>query len=324
MTDTKIDWAEKTWNPVTGCTPVSAGCAHCYAAKMASTRLRKNPQYAGLAEHGKWTGKVHLCSAKLDEPLGWKKPKRIFVCSMWDLFHEEVPFGFVMRMLHVMAHTPWHTYMIVTKRPERMLEFWRRWACTDGEVFGRKEHRPARGPAAVRKKHPSPRGELFAEMLGSMGPPPEGAVYPSFDWAEGMLWWPDAFAHLWLGVSVENQDAATARLPLLADTPAAVRFVSYEPALEYVDFAPWLYELDWLILGGESGRSARPCAVQWIDKTVDACHRADVPIFVKQCGTVLAKREGMKAPKGNDPAEWPRRWRCDWPREHPFYRPIEN
>ena len=319
MTTTLIDWATATWQPIIGCSPISAGCVNCYAAREASSgRLARFPQYQGLATGGKWTGQIRLRPKVLGEPIGWKTPQRVFVCPRADVFHTDVPFGFVMRMLSIMAYTPRHSYLILTKRPERMLEFFERWACIHGESL-RRTHPRARGPSAVRKQHPSPRGELFAQMLESMGPPPESENFPSFDWAEGMLWWRDVFQNIWLGVSVEDCRSEATRLFWLDRTRCVHRFVSYEPALEAVDWSKWLgaFSIDWLIVGGESGPGARPCKVEWIDAAVAACKTHHVPVYVKQTGQILAKSLGLKSRKGSKPHEWPADLRKRWPRQLP-------
>jgi len=171
----KIQWTEKTWNPLVGCSRVSEGCRHCYAERTAF-RLAAcgRPQYKGLTKKTKngeihWTGKVRLLESALDKPLHWKKPSRIFVNSMSDLFHEKAEDSWIEHIFSVMAEAPQHTFQVLTKRPERMLEW-------------------------IRRARPVP------------------------------------LPNVWLGVSVENQEMAEERLPLLIQTPAAVRWVSYEPA----------------------------------------------------------------------------------------------
>lgn len=120
---TKIEWTDATWPVVTGCTPVSAGCENCYAARVASGRLKNHPRYAGLAEHGKWTGEVRCNADALDQPLHWRKPRNVFVASMGDLFHPEVPFKFINEVFSVMESEHQHDFQILTKRPWRMERF---------------------------------------------------------------------------------------------------------------------------------------------------------------------------------------------------------
>ena len=115
-----IEWTEATWNPIVGCTHVSEGCDHCYAAREASGRLRTQPAYAGLAVDGRFTGEVRLLPERLDQPLRWRKPRRVFVNSMSDLFHQDVPDEFIAEVFQMMAAAPQHTFQVLTKRPGRM------------------------------------------------------------------------------------------------------------------------------------------------------------------------------------------------------------
>ena len=245
---TSIEWTDQTWNPVTGCTKVSPGCAHCYAEGIAN-RLWKGRPFEDVQVHADRVG----------QPLRWRKPRRVFVNSMSDLFHEAVPFRFLDAVFHVMRSTPRHTYQVLTKRPERMRFYMR----------------DTRAPLAP---------------------------------------------NVWLGVSVENQRMADERIPLLLDTPAAVRFLSVEPLLGPVNLHPWLSGgINWCIVGGESGPQARPCELPWIGAIVEQCKAAGVPVFVKQLGrrpqvqgepacTWIADR------KGGRPDEWPPELRVrEWP-----------
>lgn len=267
MGATTIQWTDATWNPVTGCTKVSQGCKHCYAE-----RIFARP-YPGRA----FTD-VRTHEDRLDQPLGWRKPRRVFVNSMSDLFHEDVPDEFIDKVWEIMANAPDHTFQILTKRPARML------AWTGGVDAGK--------------------------------------------WPMWLLPWP--LPNVWLGVSVEDQATADERIPFLLKTPAAVRFVSYEPALGPVDFdcypvsgcpTNWLDSepgLDWVIVGGESGPKARPFDVQWARDTIAQCRAAGVPCFVKQLGANIRDRndagfaaeeetwaEGPDAGKPTNPRAWP-------------------
>lgn len=308
-----IEWTDATWNPITGCTLVSEGCRHCYAAGLAATRLRNHPSRQGLARinaagEAKFTGEVRLNEEWLDQPLRWKRPRRIFVCAHGDLFHESVPDGWIMLVLSVMARASRHTFQVLTKRPERMQAFFAKWADLSGEDLG--EFKNARGAEETRAAHPSPRGQLFALMVEAMGDPPPGAAYPTFDWAGGMIRWPSMFRNIWLGTSVEDQATADARIPHLLATPASVRFLSAEPLLgpvslddmcdgfKFVDSlrGNWWHDseppyiergkprLDWVIVGGESGRHARPMHPDWARALRDQCQAAGVPFFFKQWG----------------------------------------
>lgn len=303
---TNIEWTDSAWNPIRGCSRVSAGCLNCYAERQAIRQIRSG--YAGLIKrtsHGPaWTGEVRLVPQLLDAPLRWRNPQRIFVNSMSDLFHEKVPDETIDRVFAIMAMAPQHTFQALTKRPDRMLRY-----------LGRSGRRLAVNDAMW------PSGSPFNEIR-----------------------WP--LPNVWLGVSVEDQAAADERIPLLLEAPAAVRFVSYEPALGPVEFAPHLtckgcgtrYRkslrpgaidccpdgsdmLDWLIVGGESGQGARPCDVAWIRSAVEQCREASVPVFVKQMGAnvtlssdevermtgarTVPHRWELRDRKGGDPAEWP-------------------
>ena len=238
---TTIAWTNETWNAVTGCDRVSPGCDHCYALTLAK-RLKAmgSPKYQtdgdprtsgpgfGLAMH----------DDVLTMPLRWRKPRRVFVNSMSDLFHPKVPDGFIAQVWNVMAQCPQHTFQILTKRHARMRSWVTRWADTDGDnSVGAVHGLPPMpyGPEAQRTTYRSGRGQLFADMLDSMGTPPPGAAYPTYDWMEGPRWWPSVLPNVWLGVSVEDQERADARIPALLDTPAAVRWISAEPLLGPVD-----------------------------------------------------------------------------------------
>ncbi len=255
----EIAWTDATWNCLVGCTRVSAGCTHCYAERLVHRGL--SPQHRGLtrivngAPH--WTGEVRLVESALDLPLRWQKPRRIFVNSMSDLFHEVVPDEWIDRIFGVMAKAHWHTFQALTKRPARMLDY-------------------LTGPAAG--------GRHIWEAA-------QAVAYPT--WAitghEPRGGWP--LPNVWLGVSVEDQATADARIPILLQTPAAVRWVSYEPALGPVDFSTYMYEtiisrppLDWIVVGGESGPGARPFDLAWARQTITQGRAAGVPVFVKQLG----------------------------------------
>lgn len=259
-----IEWTDRTWNPIRGCSEISAGCKNCYAMKQAHRFSGPGMPYEGLTELGpngpRWTGKIRLVEEALAESLRWKKPQRVFVNSMSDLFHEDVPEDFIFRVFQKMGAAFQHTYQILTKRPERMLALMPR----------------------------------LSDRLHA-----EGRVH--------LQYW----RHVQLGVSVEDQKTADARIPLLLQTPAAKRFVSYEPALGPVDFTnfqimghsldalrgEWCSNkttcevsdkgdesLDWVIIGGESGPRARPFNVQWARDVIAQGKAAGVPVFVKQLG----------------------------------------
>ncbi len=288
--NTKIEWTEKVWNPTSGCSPVSDGCAHCYAAAFARRQM------------GPWRGRafseVRCHEDRLGAPLHWRKPQRVFVNSMSDLFHPDVPDEFILRVMDVIraGHAFNHTFQVLTKRPERMRAFM----------------------AKLQFDHNGP-GRMFLEDRG-----------------RNRQGWPISFAlimkRLWLGVSVEDQPTADRRIPELVRTPAALRFVSCEPLLAPVDLrcvAPVddyhcdaldtpdpLYRVHWVIVGGESGPKARPCDPDWIRSVIQQCRAAGVPCFTKQLGSrpdgwwtnelgPRLNRHCIKHPKGGDPSEWP-------------------
>lgn len=276
--NSKIEWTDATWNPVTGCTRVSEGCRNCYIDRTPAFRIQGRKFVNGT------TG-VQLHPDRLDQPLRWKRQRRIFVNSLSDLFHEDVPDEFIAAVFGVMAACPSHTFQILTKRPERM----RKW-------FGWVE---------------SKRGDLIVALVKQGGAWPKVdeysaesvlCAYCAIDVLEPLSrikWAPWPVPNVWLGVSIEDQATADERIPLLLHTPAAKRFISAEPLLGPVDLTmglepfhshdPMLNRnqspLDWVICGGESGPGARPCDLAWIRSVRDQCKAADVPVFIKQLGS---------------------------------------
>lgn len=307
---TGIEWTDETWNPVTGCSKVSPGCAHCYAEEL-TKRYAKAWGVPGLP----WTPQnaaenVILKPRKLDEPLRWRDPRMVFVNSMSDLFHEQIPDSYIDLVFAVMAAARHHTFQVLTKRPERMREY----------VTAR-HNRDLRLTWESLKTHSSEdtdrRGKL-RELVAGNSPVPV-AVLPN----------------VWLGVSIENRQFVR-RADLLRDTPAAVRFISAEPLLGPLvcpeckghgsipvpgggaacpnlcadgsgasTFGPSLdlTNIDWLIAGGESGPRHRAVDVAWLRDLRDAC-LAESPyprpgalagrpaFFFKQWGGATAKSGG--------------------------------
>jgi protein gp37 len=293
-----IEWTDATWNPVRGCSHVSEGCRNCYAEGVAARFSGPGRAYEGLARftpHGpQWTGEVRLLPVVLAQPLRWRKPRRVFVNSMSDLFHPDVPDDFIAAAFGVMSIASQHTFQILTKRPERA----RRWFAWMADIDA---HSP--GHRMWRAICETP-GDWPESWEGEDGPPVADA-------------WP--LPNVWLGVSVEDQRAADERIPELLATPAAVRFLSCEPLLAPLDLESAFSVRDshgepssprcnpdgtqaigWVIAGGESGPGARPCEPAWILSLVQQGREAGVPVFVKQMGSAWAS-----GGKGSDPQHWP-------------------
>ncbi len=216
-----IEWTDATWNPVTGCTKISPGCTNCYAETFAE-------RFRGVPNHPYEQGfDLKLWPNRLGLPSTWKKPKRIFVNSMSDLFHKDVPSEFILQVFEAMNNARWHQFQILTKRHERLLE-----------------------------------------------------LSPLIPWAP----------HIWMGVSVENQDYAH-RIDYLRKTDAHLKFLSVEPLLGPIDNLD-LEGIDWVIVGGESGRRPRPLREEWVQSVRDQCHQSGVSFFFKQWGGTNKKKAG--------------------------------
>jgi protein gp37 len=264
----KIEWTDATWNPIRGCSRVSEGCRHCYAETVAKRFSGAGLPYEGLTTLGKWNGTISFVVEHMLDPLRWKQPRRIFVNSMSDLFHENVTDEILDQIFAVMALCPQHTFQILTKRAERMLAYLR----------------------MVEEEKDMERWRQYADIYA-------GAMRCT-DWPEPE--WP-----------LPNQKAADERIPLLLQTPAAVRFVSAEPLLGPVQLddiviqeklCEWHFSalgddgnveddadfhgahLDWVICGGESGPGARPMHPDRARSLRDQCVAAGVPFFFKQWG----------------------------------------
>jgi len=228
----KIEWTDATWNPVRGCTRVSEGCRNCYAETMAARFSNPDQPYHGLAERtakgGRWTGKVRLVEEHLADPLRWRRPRRIFVNSMSDLFHEGLSDADIDRVFAVMALAPQHTFQALTKRPERM----RAYLAKLSVHAERDRHNCLPGRWQVRLSEAHPPGTLPItknDVYRRLG------VAAKFNYDPPTPPWP--LPNVWLGVSIEDQATADARVPILLDTPAAVRFVSAEPLLGPIDLS---------------------------------------------------------------------------------------
>ncbi|MDZ4393786.1 phage Gp37/Gp68 family protein [Cypionkella sp.] len=295
-----IEWTDATWNPITGCTLVDDGCRHCYAAHLITSwhAIGNHPSRKGLARknaagESKFTGEVRFNEGWLDQPLSWKKPRRIFVCAHGDLFHPSVPDEWIDKVFAVMALASQHTFQVLTKRPERALEY----------LHTGKSHQIGMDALGLvlddHAKNPNSKLGAGVELVGDIS---------------HLRNWP--LPNVWLGTSVSDQASADLRIPNLLSTPAAVRFISAEPLLGPVDLTrlsepeshyidallgdAWddvngglNYEIwgadkgpkiDWVIVGGESGPHARPMHPDWARSLRDQCVAAGVPFLFKQWG----------------------------------------
>jgi len=285
---TKIEWADETWNPIRGCSPVSAGCAHCWAARMA-TRHESNPltpHLLGFARAGKWTGKVALIESELEKPLHWNKPRKIAVGLMGDLFR--LPDADIDRVFATMALCQQHTFLLLTKQAQRMYEY-----ITSAETRLRAlyAHDMAVARMAPVKKVAAVKRIRALSFEDSILPMP----------------WPLTNVHP--GVSAEDQATLDERVPWLLRTPAAHRWLSLEPLLGPVGLSRYMPcscafpvipnqqqchgcsgtgadhpHLDHVVVGGESGPGARLMHPEWVRQVRDQCVAASVPFLFKQWG----------------------------------------
>jgi protein gp37 len=278
MSKSKIEWTNRVWNPVTGCTKISTGCKNCYAEELHNKRHKAywEGKLQGLPQYARPFSRVQLHPERLGQPLHWKKPQKVFVNSMSDLFHKDVPFEFIEEVWDAMFDCSFakkgfrtrHIFQILTKRPERAIEFYQ---------------------------------YMEAHNLKSN------------------------YNNIWFGVTVENQEQADKRIPLLLQIPAAVRFISVEPMLgpiklissgTFIDHNYMTGEvrhkmlktnddiisiekqkIDWVICGGESGKNARPMHPDWVRSLRDQCKAADVPFFFKQWGKYKILYERSNPPE---------------------------
>ena len=217
-----VEWTERSWNPVTGCNKISSGCANCYAKAAAEGYLKrwKNPRYTNGFN-------LTLHEDLVELPVSWKKPKQIFPCSMSDIFHEGIPREFILKLFETMNRCPHHTFIILTKRADHLLE-----------------------------------------------------LTPSIIWSD----------NIWLGVTVEEARYAE-RVESLKLTAAVNKFICAEPLLSDVGELD-LTGIDWLVVGGESGKDSRPCKEEWVENLRDQCEAQQVPITFKQWGGRYRKRNG--------------------------------
>lgn len=299
--NTKIEWTDATWNPITGCSVVSPGCTNCYAMHLAGTRLRNHPSRAGLTRQSAgrhvWNGQVRFNMEWLDQPFGWPQ-RMIFVCAHGDLFHDAVEQWMIAEIFGVMIashHIRGHIFQVLTKRAERMRQL-----LNDPEFW--EEVMDAASSQVMERVDPLDRrsDDARATMLDyDADNPPPG---------------------IWIGVSVEDQERADERIPLLLQTPAAVRWLSCEPLLGAVDLTQHLWgrarpcaectrdadcgcswyprgavpnesALHWAVAGGESGTRARPMHPDWARSLRDQCAAAGVPFFFKQWGEYITREQ---------------------------------
>lgn len=221
MAESRIEWTDSTWNPLTGCTKISEGCANCYAERMAN-RLKA----MGAKNYDKGFA-LQIHEDVFDLPLSWKKPQRIFLCSMSDLFHASVPDDVIFRLFDVMNRADWHTFQILTKRSERLMN-----------------------------------------------------LSPQLPWTD----------NIWAGVSVENENY-TFRIDHLRSTDAKIKFLSCEPLIGPIPNIN-LENIDWVIVGGESGPRARPIEKAWVDEIKEIAVKYGVPFYFKQWGGTNKKKTG--------------------------------
>ncbi|MCC5616603.1 phage Gp37/Gp68 family protein [Nostoc sp. CHAB 5836] len=276
---TNIQWCDETWNIIVGCSRISSGC-------------QQFPQYQNVSN---WDGTVEFVKSQLIKPLSWRKPKKIFVCSMADLFHENVPFEWIDQVMAVIALSPQHTFQVLTKRPLRALEYfsqqslWVKWYEAAEKYLW----------------------DAVSENFGGLINLQQYFIEQHFP-----------LPNVWLGTSTENQAMADKRIPILLETPAAVRFLSCEPLLGEIDLK--LFHVipepnpNWVICGGESGPLSRPCNIEWIESIVQQCQSAKVPVFVKQLGAnahLGGQRFKTRNKKGGEIEEFPKLLKI---REFPF------
>lgn len=317
---TTIEWTDRTWNPTRGCSRVSPGCENCYAERVAARFTKRGLAYHGLAKIGKngprWTGEVVLVKDALHEPLSWKKPCRVFVNSMSDLFHEKLTNEQIAAVFGVMAACPQHTFQILTKRSVRMRE-WFEW------VAVRANDGRAMFPHDDDGWHVRQLLYVSAKRADAEVPSHHGGPWP--------------LPNVWLGVSVEDQQRADERIRDLVAVPASVHFLSCEPLLGPLEdltttigtamldedvLGKKLHGVDWIIIGGESGPGAREMKVEWAWSIIEQCRAAKVAVFLKQMGSKpttdhRTRPDGedwiwttmCRSGKGGDMSEWPARYR---------------
>ena len=295
MGKTRISWTDMTWPVVTGCSHAGRpGCDSCYAARMAATRLKHHPRYEGLAtiENGKarWTGEVRLNHDVLEQPLRWRKPRRVFVASMSDLFHKDVSFDYIGLVLNIIHKTPQHIYQLLTKRAERMRQ-------AMGYYSGRYGILPNVW-LGVSVENQAAADERIPWLLQTPAAVRFVSVEPCLSEIDLSRWLGTCMycdRHGW--VSVKHWTTMkTCGLCMEEFNCAASAATNLRREISH---------LDWIICGGESGPGARPMPTGAASSIIQQCKTAGVPVFMKQLGSVWAKRLGLKSAKGSDMLEWP-------------------
>lgn len=302
---TKIEWTDATWNPVSGCTKVSDGCTHCYIDRtppfrMAHRRFQHPDPIGGASDRIGATTGVQLHPERLVQPLSWRKPRRVFVCSLADLFHEDVPVDHIARVWATMALAPQHTFQVLTKRHARLR------ALLSTDSFAYTVTLAAR--MLVNDLPPSLSDATAWRLLTDNTHSGREDGVGLGVYAREIPW---PLPNVWVGVSAESQQWADARIPALLDTPAAVRWVSAEPLLGELDLGQYLTDecgecqgvgemedggcpvacddgirhgIDWVVAGGESGPGARPMHRDWAGWLLEQCSDARSAFLFKQWG----------------------------------------
>lgn len=261
---TAIEWSDATWNPITGCTRVSRGCGRCYAERLAATRLRDHPSRRGLTDpHGRWTGEVRFNGQWLDQPLRWKRPRRIFVCAHGDLFHEAVPYAWIDRVFGVMGRAPEHTFQVLTKRPERA-----RLYLTGSSV------------ERVRRS--------CNDWFELQGMPHRRWPFPNVLLGTSVEDQPTADERIAALLKVPAAVRWISAEPLLG--PIDLNILTCNGTVfRRIEAAR---SLGWVVVGGESGPGARPMDPDWVRSLRDQCEAAGAPFFFKQWGGPTARAGG--------------------------------
>ncbi len=257
---TKIEWTEETWNPIVGCSKVSPGCNHCYAERMAK-RLKTMGQgkYSGVVDDNGWTGRTYFADlTAINEPLKWKKPRTIFVCSMGDLFHKDVEFNWILKVMYMIDKCQQHTFLLLTKRPERMREFFQDWV-------------------------PNP----FCLDEGDLSNVWCGVTAENQEWADKRI-------SILLDIPVAKRFVSIE--PMLGPVNLTQINIDQDRTITHNVLTgipyDWDYgeefpenrieKLDWVICGSESGPSRRPMDIDWVRNLKNQCFKSNVPFFFKQ------------------------------------------